>query len=353
MKTKNIVVLMLLTFSINVFGQEAKNVEKIKQEVKTRTETLNKKIKTLSADRQTGAVTQAEYDKIVAQIEKEKEEISKLNKIVNAEGEAKRLYNSGLNLIKQKRYSEALKDLESAISIQSDFDKAYYIAGQCYGAMSDKDGALQMYNKAIQNTSEASLKAKSYYAIGNLHKSSNEDAKALENYDLAIKSASYDKAYVGKGEIYMQRGGETNIQSAISNFESALKLDPKNQLAAYNLGIANEHLNQHSKAIAAYEIASKLGKDYAADSYVGMVKAYNALGEHKKAVDVGLQALKSAPKRRKAECNCEIGEGYRKIGSQGNAIKYFEECAKDANWRSFANYGIEVTKDPSKEKKQQ
>lgn len=347
MKLQKNLILVGLTFALStsLFGQDGKNLDQIQAEIQKRTETLNKKITDLAADSQSGAITQEEYANEKAEIEAEKQKISDLRKIVNAEGEAKRKYNSGLGLMKQKRYTEAIAELEEATNILPDFDKAYYLAGQCYSILGDNDGALTNFQNTIQHTDNSSIKAKSYNAIGNVYKKQDSYAKAIENFDLSIAAKPNDNAYIGKGEVYMSRGGDANVQKAISSFEAALRADPKSATAAYNLGVANETVKQFSKAIEAYKIASQKGK-FKADANVGLAKAYNALGQHQNALSAGNEALKAKPKR-KAECYCELGEAYRKIGKKSQAIQNFNSCAEDVVWKPTAEWGIKITNDPT------
>lgn len=349
MKLQKILILFGLTFTLStsLFAQDGKNLDQIRAEIKQRTEALNKKITDLAADSQSGAISQEEYENQKATIEAEKQQISDLRKIVNAEGEAKRKYNSGLGLLKQKRYTEAIAELEEATKILPDFDKAYYLAGQCYSILGDNDGALTNYQSTIEHTESASIKAKAYNAIGNVYKKQESYAKAIENYDLSIAAKANDNAYIGKGEVYMSRGGDSNVQKAISSFEAALKVDSKSSTAAYNLGVANEIVKQFSKAIEAYKIAAKSRK-YKGDANVGLAKAYNALGQYQNALNSGNQALKSKAKR-KAECYCELGEANRKLGKKAQAIENFNACAEDGIWKSVAEWGIKVTNDPSLE----
>ncbi len=349
MKLQKILVLLGLTFALStsLFAQDGKNLDQIQAEIKKRTESLNSKITDLAADSQSGAVTQEEYEKKKAEIEEEKQKISDLRKIVNAEGEAKRKYNSGLGLMKQKRYTEAITELEEATKILPDFDKAYYLAGQCYSVLGDNDGALTNFQNTITHTTNASIKAKAYNAIGNVYKKQESYAKAIENYDSSIAAQANDNAYIGKGEVYMSRGGDANVNKAISSFEAALRVDPKSTTAAYNLGVANEIVKQFSKAIEAYKIAAKRGR-YKADANVVLAKAYNALGQYQNALNAGNQALKGKSKR-KAECYCELGEANRKLGKKSQAIQNFNSCAEDVVWKPVAEWGIKVTNDPSLE----
>jgi tetratricopeptide (TPR) repeat protein len=53
------------------------------------------------------------------------------------------LYNMG-------KYEEALKKLQKAVSIKSDFSVAYYLMGRCYEKLNNKQDAINSYQLAVQ-----------------------------------------------------------------------------------------------------------------------------------------------------------------------------------------------------------
>ena len=52
-------------------------------------------------------------------------------------------------LYEQGKYEEALKVLERAVTIQNNFDEAYYWMGNCYKKLNKKDEAIQSYHTAL------------------------------------------------------------------------------------------------------------------------------------------------------------------------------------------------------------
>ena len=52
-------------------------------------------------------------------------------------------------LYEQEKYEEALKVLERAVTIQNNFDEAYYWMGNCYKKLNKKEEAIQSYHTAL------------------------------------------------------------------------------------------------------------------------------------------------------------------------------------------------------------
>jgi tetratricopeptide (TPR) repeat protein len=52
-------------------------------------------------------------------------------------------------LYEQGKYEEALKVLERAVTIQNNFDEAYYWMGNCYKKLNKKEEAVQSYHTAL------------------------------------------------------------------------------------------------------------------------------------------------------------------------------------------------------------
>jgi TPR repeat/Tetratricopeptide repeat len=96
-------------------------------------------------------------------------------------------------------------------------------------------------------------------------------------------------AYSNRGEAYRVHG---QLAKARRDLERAIKLDPGNAVAHYNLGNVYEDLFSEEKAIPEYQIAAAAGLDLAHNN---LGRLYILRGEYDKAVQVLQQALSQLP----------------------------------------------------------
>ena len=115
---------------------------------------------------------------------------------------------------------KALKELTSAIDINSRFGEAYFKRGTILEKTGDTAGAISDYNEAIRN--KANL-ADAYFNRASLHQAMGESDKAIKDYSNAIKqNPSDDISYYNRGLLYMQTG---NMEKARADFLSAIEID--------------------------------------------------------------------------------------------------------------------------------
>jgi hypothetical protein len=94
------------------------------------------------------------------------------------------------------------------------------------------------------------------------------------------------RAYTNCGEAHRVQG---QLDIARRDLERAIKLDPENAVAHYNLGNVYEDLFSDEKAITEYQIAAAAGLDLAHNN---LGRLYILRGEYDKAVQVLQQALR-------------------------------------------------------------
>lgn len=162
-------------------------------------------------------------------------------------GDAKSYYNLGLVYLKKKNPEEAAKYFSKALESNANEPDVYRYIGEAFISMGRSDMAITALKKALtlKPTDVDSLFTLSelYYKRGELVEAESLFRRIIR---LTPGDSYSETAYINLGIILdeMERYGE-----AISAFESAVSLNPKNQSARYNLGLTYFHAGKPTMAI--------------------------------------------------------------------------------------------------------
>ena len=80
----------------------------------------------------------------------------------------------------------------------------------------------------------------------------------MENTKNSIENPTSTEAYVDRGNKLYNQG---DYQAAISDYDEAIRLDPKYTIAYYNRGSAKNELGDSEAAISDYDEAIRLNPD--------------------------------------------------------------------------------------------
>lgn len=164
-------------------------------------------------------------------------------------------YNHAAELIKQKRYEDAIPFLDHAIELNPSFAEAYY------------------------------QRAYAYHELGNLD-------RALQDYNRTIELAPTADAYLQRGAIF---GNSRQYQKAIADYDAAIRISPDLTLAYSNRCRNHALLFQHQKAAA--DAVTYLEKDgwRGARSFAVIVAyfSYLALNQQETATDIATRCAES------------------------------------------------------------
>jgi tetratricopeptide (TPR) repeat protein len=148
---------------------------------------------------------------------------------------------------------KAIKYLNSAIKLQSDYAEAYYNRGLAYYNLDQYQRAIEDYNEAIRLQPDL---AEAYCNRGNAYKNLGHNQRAIEDYNEAIRlQPDLAAAYYNKGNAYYNLD---QYQRAIEDYNEAIRLQPDYAEPYYNRGIAYNNLGQNQRAIEDYNEAIRL-----------------------------------------------------------------------------------------------
>lgn len=208
---------------------------------------------------------------------------------LDARDAASYYYRADLYASIQEMYELALADCEKSLSISSEHDAyVYALRGMIYYHQGRTDDAVKNYHQSLQLDSNCFM---AVWAMADYNFDNRNLDSALGYYNQLIEIAAPfidDKAYIRRATIYKSKG---NLLSAIKDYTSAIQLQGKNIVAAYN-NRGNCYLEQKKYTIAIDDFNHAIAiNPNSAESYYGRgvaedrLKAYNkALADYTKAI---------------------------------------------------------------------
>jgi len=160
-------------------------------------------------------------------------------------------------------------------------------------------------------------------SIGNAYFDKGEYKKAIAAYKQAIRIDPDDAhAQYNLGIAYRKLG---RLNEAIAAYKQAIRINPDDADAHYNLGIAYDKLGRDSDAIEAYKQAVRIDPDHAQAHYnLGVV--YDKLGRNSDAIEAYKQAIRIDPDYAQAHYN--LGIAYRKLGRHNQEIAAYKQAIR-------------------------
>jgi tetratricopeptide (TPR) repeat protein len=139
-------------------------------------------------------------------------------------------YNRGLSYYAKGDYDHAIDDYTKAIRLNPLDAYAYNNRGLSYYAKGDHDRAIADYTQAIhlnpQYASAYNRRGLAYYARNNFE-------RANDDYTEAIRfNPQYPDAYINRGNLHHDI--RKDYDQAIADYDMALQIDPRHELATNN-----------------------------------------------------------------------------------------------------------------------
>lgn len=198
------------------------------------------------------------------------------------EHRTKKYFTEGLKLFQEKKYKEAIVSFEKSIEILPDIGLTHYYLAQSYHNTGNIDKAVSEYKKVLEiNPNNPGP----YVYLADIYVKREKTDDAIELYKKSLPLFKDDN----KGEkietlkkiawLYQERG---LLGQAISFYEEAVKTNPYNVKAYFDLATVYDKNSQEDKALLAYEKAESLfyTKSYQEQMREGYFKkTYNILGK--------------------------------------------------------------------------
>ena len=219
---------------------------------------------------------------------KYEEAIADLNKAIELRpGYAEALNNRGVIFSGKKRNTEALNDLNKAIELRPDYPDALNNRGVILMDLSKYTEALNDFNKAIELRPGY---AEAYYNRGLLFMNEKKYEQAVKDYDKALElRPGYPEAVINKGIILKD---ETNSEKILVDYDKAIETNPNDAQLYYSRGLVLMNLNKNAEAITDFNKAIELKPDYSkayasrGNTFTNEKDTVAALKDYEKAIEL-------------------------------------------------------------------
>jgi len=216
------------------------------------------------------------------------EALADLNKAIQLRpAYAEALSNRGIILSDRKKPEEALIDLNKAISLRPNYADAINNRGIILMELNKYSEALNDFNRAIEIRPGY---AEAYYNRGLLFMNENKYDQAVKDYDKALElRPGYPEAVINRG-IILNDGA--NSEKLLTEYNNALKTNPNDPELYYSRGIALMNLNKFPGAISDFTKAISLKADHSkaylsrGNAYVNEKDTIAALNDYTKVIEI-------------------------------------------------------------------
>jgi eukaryotic-like serine/threonine-protein kinase len=222
------------------------------------------------------------------------------------------------------KYSEAVAELNRALSLAPNSDEFYRRLGNVYLDNGNIAQALEAYQKAVQ--------INPYYwvnhdALGVAYEHRADYPKALQAFQqVTVLEPDIETGYENIGTMYLQQG---KYQESIPYYQKALQIEPY-FMTYSNLGTSYFFLKQYSQSVEMFEKAAALNPNDTftvvnlADAYRGSGQQDKARTTYQQAIAVGFKELQTNPQD--AEVRAEMALAYAKIGNASEAQNFIRQA---------------------------
>ena len=160
---------------------------------------------------------------------------------------------------------------------------------------------------------------------------------------IAIKESGLED-YINTAIYWNQLGvayGDSGMyKEAIEAYKQAIKIDPDDAEAHFNLGVTYGDSGMYKEAIEAYKQAIRIDPNLA-EAHLGLGLTYNNSGMYKEAIEAYKQAIRIDPDFAWAHSN--LGVTYYESGKYKEAIEAFKQAIRIDPDFAWAHYNLGLT----------
>lgn len=212
----------------------------------------------------------------------------------------------GLELLKSKKYDQAISDFTRAIELNPKFGIAYYHRAYAHFEQLQWDKAIADYTRVIELEPKFEL---AYNERGNAYAAKGDNNRAILDYNEAIVIGSNNpNTYFNRGCTYHHLG---QFDKALSDYSKAIEIDPGYSKAYCNRGVVYEKQGKYDLAISDYNKTLEI-KPREALAYWGRGRVYSERMQYDQAISDYNKALAIDPKNADAYWDRAVAHYRRK-----------------------------------------
>jgi tetratricopeptide (TPR) repeat protein len=272
---------------------------------------------------------------------------------------------------KMQKWGDAISVLEKGIALEPGNAQALFTIGNAYDAIPDFAKAAEAYERFLKLNPENAWMG--YLKLG-------QDRLELEQYDQAVaaleqaaKAQPQDikvnytlaQAYQKAGQLEKAEATFKNLaainptdaatyysqivkmydeagqnENAIEAAKKVIELNPKSEIAVFNLGIMYQKLKRFDEAIATFKQALQIKPDYDA-AYYNIGLCYSYLKDYKNSIEAFKNYVAIVPDSADAWLN--IGVGYMQLKQFEQALEPLKKAVELRPAYGAALYNLAIT----------
>jgi tetratricopeptide (TPR) repeat protein len=188
-----------------------------------------------------------------------------------------------------KAYPKCVNYANEALKIDRSNAKAYFLKGFAYKETGDTSKALSSFQTAVEVQPDH---YDAYIQLGNIQ-AARRNLMALQYYNNALRLRPHSTEALYNRGLFLQESG--NLDAAIKDYETILKIDPRYEDAHYNLGYIDLVIKKdYTSAISHFSDAIRINDQYV-EAYYNRGLAYEFSGNPEAAQKDYHAALKVVP----------------------------------------------------------
>jgi len=261
------------------------------------------------------------------------EAIDMFEKALAIEPESHEIYgNLGNALLGQGRAGQAVTYYQRAIELKPDSAQARMALGNALLELGKTSEAIKQYNRARELIPGS---AAPHIRLANVLHLSGELSEAMTAYRKAIElNPASVEAHTRLGNILL---GQGKVQEALAHYRKAVDAGPDSAISYNNVGAALLRLNRIPEARKSFEKAVALQPGLA-QAYANLGIASLALGEPDKAMDYLKKSLERDD--RLALAHVYLGHAYVATGETRQAARQYAKALEIAPNQLDAHYSL-------------
>lgn len=186
--------------------------------------------------------------------------------------------NNGVDFIAQKKYAEAAKEFEKALTLDPNFHAAKYNLALAHYNMGMVSEAIKEFEYLV-NSSYYFVNA--HYNLGTIYLRENMTEKAIEQFKVVMElEPNHPEAHFNLGYIYFKKD---MLDEAAAEYKKGVQTAPDSVKGHLSLAFIYEKKGSHEEAIAEYSAVLVLEPDNQnAKQATGGLKAISCINEYLK-----------------------------------------------------------------------
>mmetsp|Transcript_31217 Transcript_31217/g.99193 ORF Transcript_31217/g.99193 Transcript_31217/m.99193 type:complete len:233 (+) Transcript_31217:237-935(+) len=177
----------------------------------------------------------------------------------DARRKARPHYNRGCVLQDHEQLEEAIRAYQTAISLDSKYEDAYFNLGSALLAKGDLGAAATACEAAIRLRPDYTA---AYYNLGYIRQDQDRLNDAIRAFSRAVYYEPNDaEGWIHLGNVLRAKETPAEMQRAIDAYRKAVEVQNNNVMAHYNLGAGLQDIGDVEGAIESFMIALEMDPD--------------------------------------------------------------------------------------------